>query len=190
MAGFSHLDSCRRALYQHQCPVSGSTICRQSARQRAMATRRRTCGRTAASCRPRSSPARLASAGACSLGWAPTTSSRTSRGWRRSSRRRRTWCFWASGAWRRSGDCAPGLFYHVMARAGPRNVGTRAILGLFADGFAYFPKRRRRRERAAAGARVLYSPQTFACWRCCSAWERHCAAQASLRRTQHCATPT
>ena len=48
------------------------------------------------------------------------------------------------------------LFYHVMARAGPRNVGTRAILGLFADGFAYFPKRRRRRERAAAGARVLY----------------------------------
>ena len=54
------------------------------------------------------------------------------------------------------------LFYHVMARAGPRNVGTRAILGLFADGFAYFPKRRRRRERAAAGARVLYSPQTFA----------------------------
>ena len=28
------------------------------------------------------------------------------------------------------------------------------------------------------------------CWRCCSAWERHCAAQASLRRTQHCATPT
>ena len=78
-----------------------------------MATRRRTCGRTAASCRPRSSPARPGSAGACSLGWAPTTSSRTSRGWRRSSRRRRTWCFWASGAWRRSGD------WTVLSRDGP-----------------------------------------------------------------------
>ena len=41
----------------------------------------------------------------------------------------------------------------------------------------------------AFGARVLHSLD-FCMLALLQRWERHCAAQASLSRTQNCATPT
>ena len=90
-----------------------------------------------------------------------------------------------AGAWRRSGAALPGV-YHVS----PEMVCTRATFLAVADVCANGFKRGRSRRRLGFGARALHSPQTFACWRWLQRWERHCAAQACLRRTQHCATPT
>ena len=84
------------------------------------------------------------------------------------------------------GSALPAV-YHVMG--GPEMGCTRTTFWLVADVCANGFKRGRRREQLGVGARVPHSPQT-----CMLAllqrWERHCAAQASLRRTQNCATPT
>ena len=71
------------------------------------------------------------------------------------------------GAWRRSGGCLPAV-YHVMgpemhgvnpARLfGSSRTSARMVLSVGGVGNGW-----------AFGARVLHSPQTFACWRCCSA---------------------
>ena len=118
MGGFSHLDSCRRALYQHQWPVSGSSTCRQSARQRAMATRRRTCGPTGVSYTLRSFlvPRWCACARACR--GARTSSSKTTKGCPcRSSRRSFLCCFGRSEV---GGAVLPGC----LSCDGPRSSAT------------------------------------------------------------------
>ena len=121
-------------------------------------TRRRTCGPCGVWYKLRSFLAPLQFACGAVQRRAPTTRTRTSRGWRRSSRRRRTWCFWASRASSSRWGLRSRTFYHVMA---PED-GAPARYVCVADVCVHSPKPARRRERLGAGARVLHSPPTFA----------------------------
>ena len=80
--------------------------------------------------------------------------------------------------------------YHVIDGPGPEMGCTRTTFWLVADVCANGFKRRRRRGRLGVGARGPALASDFCMLALLQRWERHCAAQASLRRTQNCATPT